>query len=226
MFEELYAELIALPKYKVLQNYFPAGADHVHDGYFSQDKKGNYKNTKGDTLDDYNTYNTIMKDKEWLLSFDCPLRFVFSHSALKEGWDNPNVFQICTLIEQKSTLTARQKSVAACVFVWIRTENESKIEISIFFMLWQMKALQNLPILLQKEIENETGIKFGILGLELFNGMIFEETTTEEKSLTENQTAILLSHLADKGFIKAESSMSKDVPELPKELEAVKEKSC
>ena len=63
---------------------------------------------------------------------------------------------------------------------------------------------------LQKEIENETGIKFGILGLELFNGMIFEETTTEEKSLTENQTAILLSHLADKGFIKAESSMSKD----------------
>jgi len=109
MFEELYAELIALPKYKVLQNYFPAGADHVHDGYFSQDKKGNYKNTKGDTLDDYNTYNTIMKDKEWLLSFDCPLRFVFSHSALKEGWDNPNVFQICTLIEQKSTLTARQK---------------------------------------------------------------------------------------------------------------------
>ena len=85
MFEELYAELIALPKYKVLQNYFPAGADHVHDGYFSQDKKGNYKNTKGDTLDDYNTYNTIMKDKEWLLSFDCPLRFCLFSLRIKRG---------------------------------------------------------------------------------------------------------------------------------------------
>ena len=50
-----------------------------------------------------------MKDKEWLLSFDCPLRFIFSHSALKEGWDNPNVFQVCTLIDQKSVFTCRQK---------------------------------------------------------------------------------------------------------------------
>ena len=50
-----------------------------------------------------------MKDKEWLLSFNCPLRFIFSHSALKEGWDNPNVFQVCTLIEQKSVFTCRQK---------------------------------------------------------------------------------------------------------------------
>ena len=225
MFEELYAELIALPKYKVLQNYFPAGADHVHDGYFSQDKKGNYKNTKGDTLDDYNTYNTIMKDKEWLLSFDCPLRFVFSHSALKEGWDNPNVFQICTLIEQKSTLTARQKigrGLRLCV-----DQNGERIEDRNINILHVManESFAEFADTLQKEIENETGIKFGILGLELFNGMIFEETTTEEKSLTENQTAILLSHLADKGFIKAESSMSKDVPELPKELEAVKEKA-
>ena len=48
-------------------------------------------------------------DKEWLLSFECPLRFIFSHSALKEGWDNPNVFQVCTLIGQKSTFTCRQK---------------------------------------------------------------------------------------------------------------------
>ena len=90
MFEEVYAELMNLPKYAELHGRFPVDVARVHDGYFSQDKKGNYKNTRGDTLDDYNTYNTIMKDKEWLLSFDCPLRFIFSHSALKEGWDNPN----------------------------------------------------------------------------------------------------------------------------------------
>lgn len=109
MFEELYTELIALPKYAQLREQFTADAQRVHDGYFSQDKKGRYKDTRGDTQDDYSTYNAIMKDKEWLLSFECPLRFIFSHSALKEGWDNPNVFQVCTLIEQKSTLTARQK---------------------------------------------------------------------------------------------------------------------
>lgn len=85
MFEELYAELMGLPKYAELRERFTIDATRVHDGYFSQDKKGNYKNTRGDTLDDTSTYNTIMKDKEWLLSFDCPLRFIFSHSALKRG---------------------------------------------------------------------------------------------------------------------------------------------
>ena len=108
MFEECYEELIALPKFAELKDRFPS-CDGIHDGYFSQDKKGKFKDTRGDTQADYDTYNTIMKDKEWLLSFDCPLRFIFSHSALKEGWDNPNVFQVCTLIEQKSTFTCRQK---------------------------------------------------------------------------------------------------------------------
>jgi len=94
VFEELFAELIALPKYAELRRRFPFDAGRIHDGYFSQDKKGVYKNTTGDTQDDGCTYNTIMRDKEWLLSFDCPLRFIFSHSALREGWDNPNVFQV------------------------------------------------------------------------------------------------------------------------------------
>jgi len=84
MFEESYNELIAKPKYAPIQERFTADISAVHNGYFSQDKKGKYKDTKGDTLDDYDTYNTIMREKEWLLSFDCPLRFIFSHSALKE----------------------------------------------------------------------------------------------------------------------------------------------
>ena len=94
MFERAYTELINSPKYEVLKDFFPADEAAVHNGYFSQDKKGTFKDTKGDTTADYDTYNTIMRDKEWLLSFDCPLRFIFSHSALKEGWDNPNVCDI------------------------------------------------------------------------------------------------------------------------------------
>ena len=109
MFEECYNELINKPKYAGLKDKFNTDVEKAHNGYFSQDKKGVYKNTKGDTQADDDTYNLIMRDKEMLLSFDCPLRFIFSHSALKEGWDNPNVFQVCTLIEQKSTFTCRQK---------------------------------------------------------------------------------------------------------------------
>lgn len=99
--------------YEQLRSKFPklnmGDAEYAHSGYFSQDKKGSYKDTRGDSKDDESTYNLIMRDKEKLLSFDSPVRFIFSHSALKEGWDNPNVFQICTLLEPKTEFSRRQK---------------------------------------------------------------------------------------------------------------------
>ena len=107
-FEE---ELIALAKdlrYAVL-DWMKLAPDKLHNGYFAQDKKGVLKDTKGDTQADDDVYNLIMKDKERLLSIDEPLRFIFSHSALREGWDNPNVFQICTLNETKSAMKKRQE---------------------------------------------------------------------------------------------------------------------
>lgn len=225
MFEELYTELIALPKYAGLQEYFTIDAGRVHDGYFSQDKKGNDKNTRGDTLDDTNTYNTIMKDKEWLLSFDCPLRFIFSHSALKEGWDNPNVFQVCTLIEQKSTLTARQKvgrGLRLCV-----NQDGERIEDRNINLLHVManESFSEFANTLQKEIEEESGVKFGILQLDLFNGIIFEETIIEETPITEQQAETLLSHLAGEGFIKTDVPTPNVTLELPRELEAAKQKA-
>ncbi|MBI3754149.1 MAG: DEAD/DEAH box helicase, partial [Deltaproteobacteria bacterium] len=80
-----------------------------HNGYFSQDSKGRVKDTEGESQADYDTYKLIMQDKEKLLDPDTPLRFIFSHSALREGWDNPNVFQICTLNETKSEIKKRQE---------------------------------------------------------------------------------------------------------------------
>ena len=224
VFEELYTELLALPKYAELRKYFPADVSSVHDGYFSQDKKGHYKDTRGDTQDDYNTYNAIMKDKEWLLSFDCPLRFIFSHSALKEGWDNPNVFQVCTLIEQKSTLTARQKvgrGLRLCV-----NQNGDRIEDRNINILHVManESFAEFADALQKEIEDETGVKFGTLQLDLFSGLRFEETTTEETPLTAEQASILLSNLASEGFIKTDIPTA-PVVALPVELEAAKTKA-
>ena len=84
-------------------------SEQLHNGYFAQDKKGVLKDTRGDTQADDEVYNLIMKDKERLLDVAEPLRFIFSHSALREGWDNPNVFQICTLNETKSAMKKRQE---------------------------------------------------------------------------------------------------------------------
>ena len=96
-------------------------AHQVHDGYFSIDKKGHAVESKGEKraeaaegigLNDDDArrgYDLILRDKERLLSLDEPVRFVFSHSALREGWDNPNIFQICTLKESGSETSKRQE---------------------------------------------------------------------------------------------------------------------
>jgi type III restriction enzyme len=83
--------------------------DSIHGGYFAKGSKGEAKDTSGNTKADDEAYNLIMRDKERLLSLDEPLRFIFSHSALREGWDNPNVFQICTLNETHSVIKKRQE---------------------------------------------------------------------------------------------------------------------
>lgn len=87
----------------------------THAGYFSIDKRSNrmqdskIHNKREGTSDDVDAYDLIMKDKERLLSFEEPVRFIFSHSALREGWDNPNVFQICTLKQSGSDVRKRQE---------------------------------------------------------------------------------------------------------------------
>lgn len=87
--------------------------EKVHAGYFSVDKKGKSIDSKvkrgNEASDDISAYDLIMKNKERLLSFDEPVRFIFSHSALKEGWDNPNVFQIATLRQSSSDIKKRQE---------------------------------------------------------------------------------------------------------------------
>lgn len=112
IFETEFLNLAQKPRYQTLFTNVDLKklVTQIHDGYFSKDAKGNLKDTKGDSKDDISTYDKIMKDKERLLSLDEPLKFIFSHSALKEGWDNPNVFQICTLNENaKSDIKKRQQ---------------------------------------------------------------------------------------------------------------------
>jgi type III restriction enzyme len=107
-FEAALAEFARTDRYREL-NWLTLPVEQLHNGYFAQDRKGVLKDTRGDTQADDEVYNLIMKDKERLLSWDEPLRFIFSHSALREGWDNPNVFQICTLNETRSAVKKRQE---------------------------------------------------------------------------------------------------------------------
>ena len=112
-FEEIFTRHANQPQN---QGLIPFSAGQVHDGYFSADKKGSgnekkeiWVDTAGTTQKDNDTYKLIMTEKERLLGLEEPLQFIFSHSALREGWDNPNVFQICTLNETGSALKKRQE---------------------------------------------------------------------------------------------------------------------
>lgn len=133
--------------------------DGVHDGYFSQEK-GRLKNTNGTTQADNDTYRLIMRDKETLLSFDSPLRFIFSHSALKEGWDNPNVFQICTLNETRSPLKKRQeigRGLRIAVNQEGRRVRDEKVNV---LTVVPNESYESFAANLQKEYEDECGITF------------------------------------------------------------------
>lgn len=109
-FEEIYAQHQALPEFSGLMWYDAAS---VHNGYFSQDKRtvSPFETLTGKTNADAeaSAFELIMRDKERLLDLAEPLAFIFSHSALREGWDNPNVFQICTLAESSSEIKKRQE---------------------------------------------------------------------------------------------------------------------
>lgn len=211
MFEECYTELISKPKYEPIRERFSSDISKIHNGYFSQDKKGRLKDTKGDTQADDDTYNTIMRDKEWLLSFECPLRFIFSHSALKEGWDNPNVFQVCTLIDQKSAFTCRQKvgrGLRLCV-----DQNGERIEDKNINILHVManESFAEFADNLQKEIEDETGVKFGMLQLDLFAGMVYEDRHEVERTVTAEQARQIIDTAAAIAPVSENKSSAADL---------------
>lgn len=234
MFEECYEELINLPKYKEIKDFYNTDVSKVHDGYFSKDKKGKIKNTREgkESQDDYDTYALIMKEKEKLLSFDCPVRFIFSHSALKEGWDNPNVFQICTLIENKTTFTCRQK-IGRGLRLCVNQDGERVDDKNINIL--HVIAEENFAEFadkLQKEIEEETGIKFGILDIDMFVNISYTDEQGQEKTTSATDARELLDFFRTKNYIdtkgKMKDTLKNDLKngtiDLPKKFERAKDR--
>lgn len=156
-FKEIYQEEISKPKNRGLISYT---ADEVHNGYFSQDSKGRVKDTGGETQADDDTYKLIMQEKEKLLDFNTPLRFIFSHSTLREGWDSPNVFQICTLNETKSQIKKRQEIGRGLRLsvnqAGIRIFDQNINRLTVI----ANESYDVFAKVLQKEIEEDCGVNF------------------------------------------------------------------
>ncbi|PPA66212.1 restriction endonuclease [Lactococcus lactis] len=213
IFEEEYERLIHLSKYKDL-NDVNVPVSEVHDGYFSADNKGKLKNTKGDTQADESTYEMIMKNKEGLLTFydeekhhtakANKIRFIFSHSALKEGWDNPNVFQIATLIETKDTITKRQK-IGRGLRIAVNEDGERVPGFAVNTLtVMANESYKDFAEGLQKEYE-EDGVIFGVFNKDSFATIIthYDEVTEEMEILGKEKSEQLFNYLKQEEFINS-----------------------
>lgn len=213
IFEEEYRRLAKQPTYQSLfeEIDLDAAAEQVHDGYFSIDKKGVWQDTAennaGNRENAERAYNLIMKEKEKLLSFNTPLKFIFSHSALKEGWDNPNVFQICTLRDIQTERERRQtigRGLRICVNQ--HGQRVHGFEINTLTVI-ATESYEEFAENLQKEIEADTGIRFGIVEQHQFAAITVIGADGQAAPLGHDQSKALWEHLKAAGHIDAKGKV-------------------
>ena len=241
---------------KVHKGYMPTNfaeylkrdnADQVHNGYFSIDKKGKtvdptVKRGKEES-DDVSAYDLIMKDKERLLSFEEPTRFIFSHSALKEGWDNPNVFQICALKHAESgSLTRRRQEVGRGMRLCV---DKRGVRQDFELVGDQVHEINKLTIIasesyetfakgLQKEIAETLKDRPQKAEVEYFVGKMITNEQGEELRLTEDdakklQFKLIVGEIIDEDYKitpKGKELIEQGKVALPEKLEPYKESVC
>ncbi|MCX4175657.1 MULTISPECIES: type III restriction-modification system endonuclease [Paraburkholderia] len=237
IFEEEYKRWAKHPDYQSLFGEIDlnSAADEVHNGYFSIDRKkiGSktvevFKDTSGETKADDDTYNLIMRDKEKLLSFSSPLKFIFSHSALKEGWDNPNVFQICNF-STRETERWRRQTIGRGLRLCVNQDGQRVrgFEVNTLTVI-ATESYQQFAENLQKDIEKETGIQFGVVPDHLFAVVAVTQADGKQAPLGFEPSKALADHLKAQGYIdakgKVQDSLKKALKDstlvLPIEFEA------
>ena len=213
IFEEEYRRAAKLPAYQSLfaEIDLSSAPEAVHNGYFSIDKKGGWsdttENNAGNRDNAERAYNLIMKEKEKLLGFDTPLKFIFSHSALKEGWDNPNVFQICTLRDMGTERERRQtigRGLRLCV-----KQDGSRVhgfEVNRLTVI-ATETYEQFAENLQREIEDDTGIRFGIVEPHQFAAIAVTGADGHPAPLGVDQSKTLWQHLKAAGHIDAKGKV-------------------
>ena len=236
MFEEEYAAYARSSKYKSLFNEVDLStpAVGVHDGYFSIDKKGGWTDTGESNQTGRDSaeraYNLIMKDKERLLSFDTPLKFIFSHSALREGWDNPNVFQICNLREINTERERRQtigRGLRLCVDQ--SGQRLRGFDINTLTVIAN-ESYEDFADKLQKEMEQDTGIRFGVVESHAFAQLAVANAAGDADMLGAARSEAMAQYLKALGLInaagKVQDSLRQAIKDntvpLPPELEHFK----
>jgi type III restriction enzyme len=213
IFEDEYQRLAKHPDYNTLfqEVDLKSAAGEVHDGYFSIDKKGTWtdtaENNQGNRDNAERAYSLIMREKEKLLSFDTPLKFIFSHSALKEGWDNPNVFQICALRNIQTERERRQtigRGLRLCV-----NQNGDRLrgfEVNTLTVV-ATESYEQFADKLQKEIEEDTGIRFGIVEEHQFASIPITDDEGKTVPLGFEESKKLWEHLKAKSHINAQGKV-------------------
>jgi type III restriction enzyme len=214
IFEEEYRRAAKMPEYNTLFQEMDLShpAEEVHNGYFSIDKKGGWTNTDENNQTSRENaeraYNLIMKEKEKLLSFDTPLKFIFSHSALKEGWDNPNVFQICTL-RDITTERERRQTIGRGLRLCVNQEGERLrgFEINTLTVIAR-ESYEEFAANLQKEIEEDTGYQFGIVEEHQFAGIKIQGADGAITPLGFEKSKELFQQLKAKGYLDAKGKVN------------------
>ena len=209
MFEEEYRRLAKHPDYCTLfeEVDLTAVTEEVHNGYFSIDKKGGWTDTAENNQTNRDNaeraYNLIMKEKEKLLSLSTPLKFIFSHSALREGWDNPNVFQICALRDIRTERERRQtigRGLRLCV-------NQDGVRLRGFevntLTVVATESYEAFAENLQSEIETDTGIRFGVVEPHQFAAIPVVDADGRSEALGFEASRAIYEHLRDTGHIDA-----------------------
>ena len=199
-FEEAYNELTQKPLHKGLLDF---SAEQVHDGYFSQDRKGAFKDTSGKTKNDEDTLAKIMRNKEQLLSNDEPLRFIFSHTALREGWDNPNVFQICTLNETRAQDRKRQE-IGRGLRLPVDEHGERVFDPTVNRLtVIANESYDDFARQLQTEYEEDYGIGFGKVDITAF-AKLADPQQLQHTPLGQEISQNLFDSLVSNGYLDAE----------------------
>ena len=213
IFEEEYKRLAGHPDYATLYKEVDLSAEaaEVHEGYFSIDKRGGWTETAEGNAEDRDNaeraYNLIMKDKERLLSLETKLKFIFSHSALREGWDNPNVFQICALREMGGEQQRRQtigRGLRLCV-------NQEGVRLRGFeintLTVIATESYSDFAERLQMEIEQETGIRFGIVEEHQFALIPMRDVDGAAVKMGVERSKTLWVHLKESGYINPQGKV-------------------
>ncbi len=207
MFEEENRKAARKPKYHTLFQEIDLESDatEVHDGYFSIDKRGTWtdtaENNQGNRENAERAYNLIMKEKEKLLSLDTKLKFIFSHSALREGWDNPNVFQICA-IRDIGTERERRQTIGRGLRLCVNQQGERLrgFDINTLTVI-ATEGYEQFAENLQREIEEETGIRFGIVEKHQFAAIPVIDEQGQTSALGVEQSEFLWNYLRESGYV-------------------------